>query len=198
MPPQTGQPPQMPPQGPQMPQGQPQAIPQQAPQPKQQTNPNFNPNLFNGPIPGQGMTQPLGAAKWQQPPQFVHLDEFLEYMWNKMLQKDMTMHIYGMLSIGVPCEAIARTLLFGCFAHGICTVTLANLAVRTVIRQIGAIGHFLGVKNIKVRNHDAKKVKQLADLKKLMDEFDNDDNQGSAQPSAPASSGSQIFSGLGG
>lgn len=190
--------PQMPPQAPQMPQGQPQQPMQQAPQPKQQTNPNFNPNLFNGPIPGQGLTQPVGAAKWQQPPQFVHLDELLEYMWNKLVDEDMAVQIYGLLSIGVPAEAIARTILFGCFAHGICTVTLAQLAIRTVIRQVVAIGHFLGLKKMKIKNHDAKKVQQLAKLKDLMDEFGSvDDNDSKAANPATPSAGSQIFSGLG-
>lgn len=149
-----------------------------------------------GPIPGQGWTQPLGAAKWQQPPQFTMLNDLLEHIWYKLNQPEMGIKVYGLLKGGLPAEAIARTLLFGAFCHGLCTVSLAQMAIRTVVRQIVALGTFLGLKHIKIKNPKPEQVAQLAAIaKKIGDNGDND--AGDQVSSATGTSDNGIFSGLG-
>lgn len=166
--------------------------------------PHANFNRMNGVIPGEGLTNPPGAAPYQQPPQFVHLDDLLESLWNKMNQSDNSVHIYGLLKAGVPAEAIARTLLFGAFSHGVCTPSLAMLALKTVVRQIVALGTFLGLKKIKIKNIRPETTQQLAEIARTIDEFGSVDDDTEAQStnasvegSPMANNSSQIFTGLG-
>ena len=135
---------------------------------------------MNGVIPGEGLTQPPGSAPYQNPPQFVHLNDLLECLWNKMTQPDNSTQVYGLLKAGVPAEAIARTLLFGAFSHGVCTPDLAMLALSTVVKQIVALGTFLGLKKIKIKNHRPETAKQLGDIARVIDKFGSVDEQDDA------------------
>ena len=167
---------------------------------------------MNAPIPGQGLTTMPGSMPCQNPPQFVHLDDLLESLWNKLNKPDNTVQIYGLLKAGVPAEALARTLLFTAFAHGACTPSLSMMALKTVVRQIVAIGMFMGLKHIKIKNHNPQKVKQLAEIQRVIDKFGSVDDDETAQStsvpqggipalspqsSGSGSSGSGIFSGIG-
>lgn len=164
--------------------------------------PHANFDKMNGVIPGEGLTTQPGSMPCQNPPQFVHLDDLLESLWNKMNQPDNSVQMYGLLKAGVPAEAIARTLLFGAFSHGVCTATLAMLALATVVRQIVALGTFLGLKKIKIKNHRPETTTQLANIAAVIDKFgsvdDDEDAQSTSMPQGamPDNSG-KIFSGLG-
>lgn len=152
---------------------------------------------MNGVIPGEGLTNPPGAMPCQNPPQFVHLDDLLESLWFKMNQKDNGIQIYGLLKAGVPAEAIARTLLFGAFSHGVCSVDLAQLALKTVVRQIVALGKFLGLTKVKIKNHNPATTKQLAEISRVIDEFGSVDDDEDSQSTSAAAGSSGIFTGLG-
>lgn len=161
--------------------------------------PHANFNKMNGVIPGEGLTNPPGAMPCQNPPQCVHLDDLLNVVWGKLNKPDVTIHVYGLLKAGMPAEAIARTILFGCFAKGVCTPSLAIQALKTVVRQIVALGMFLGLKNIKVKNHRPEDVKQIAQIQRTIDQFgsiDDDDNE-HEDTSGDTPATQSPFSGLG-
>jgi hypothetical protein len=161
--------------------------------------PHANFGIMNGPIPGEGLTNAPGSAPYQNPPQFVHLNDLLEMMWNKLNDSNNSIQIYGLLKAGVPAEAIARTLLFGAFSHGVCTPSLAMLALKTVVRQIVALGTFLGLKKIKIKNHRPEQVKQLAEIQRVIDKFGsvNEDKDAASTNVSVDNSSSGIFSGIG-
>lgn len=146
---------------------------------------------MNGVIPGEGLTKPVGSAPYQQPPQFVHLDDLLEHIWDKFNDPDHTVKLYGLLKAGLPAEAIARTVLFGAFCHGVCTPSLAMMAFKTVVKQIVAIGHFMGVTKINIKNPDKNKVRDLARIARAMD--DRNDTTGTDN----ATSSGNVFTGIG-
>ncbi len=124
--------------------------------------------MMNGPIPGEGLTKAPGAAPYQQPPQHTDLDSLLEQLWGQFNNPQDGVKIYGLLKAGLPAEAIARTVLFIAFSHGICNPDLALLALPTVTRQVVAIGHFLGVKNIKIKNPKPDQTKILAHIASVL------------------------------
>ncbi len=161
--------------------------------------PHTNFDKMNGVIPGEGLTNPPGAMPCQNPPQFVHLDDLLEMVWNKLNQPDMTVQVYGLLKSGVPAEAIARTILFGAFSQGVCTPNLAMLGLKTVVRQIAALGKFLGLKNIKIKNHRPEDVKQLAEIQKVINQFGSVDEESNEHDdiSGETPATQSPFSGLG-
>ncbi len=160
--------------------------------------PHANFGMMNGPIPGEGLTNIPDSAPYQNPPQFVHLDDLLEATWNKLNQSENSVQIYGLLKAGVPAEAIARTLLFAAFSHGVCTPSLAMLALKTVVRQIVALGTFLGLKKIKIKNHRPEQVQQLAQIQRVIDKFGSvDDDEDASSTNVPNSGSNGIFTGLG-
>lgn len=155
----------------------------------------FNANMYNGPIPGEGLTRPVGGAPYQNPPQHVDLDQFLESVWAKLSVEKNAVSLYGLLKIGMPAEALARTILFKAFSEGSTTVDVALLALPTVIRQVVAIGHLLGVKNIKVKNPNINQKRYLAQLGRLMDSVEATPDPVQSPQAAPSKA--TPFSGLG-
>lgn len=156
---------------------------------------NFS--AMSGPIPGESLTKPVGGAPHQNPPQFVHLDDLLHSIWDKINNPQEGIKIYGLLKAGLPAEAIARTMLFVAFSQGICTVDLALLAVSTVVRQIVALGHFLGLKNIKIRNPNPEQTKFLAHIAQVLDDSTPVEAGDQVQNVTGAPKSNPIFKGLG-
>ncbi len=109
--------------------------------------------VFDAPIPGQSLTQAPGSSPIEHPPLFVHLDDALEYMWDKLHKKKALIQLEGLLKSGVPAEALARTMLYQGMCDSKWTVDLALLMFQTVIWQIEAIAKLKGMK-IKSFNED--------------------------------------------
>lgn len=162
-------------------------------------NQDFDFSKMDGPIPGQGLTQTPNGAAYQNPPQYSDLDELLESIWAKFNDPQQGIKIYGLLKAGMPAEAIARVVLFAAFSQGVCTVDLALLALPTVIRQLVAVAHLLGIKNPKIRNPNPDQTKFLAKIADVLakqgDKGPSAGDQASNVTGAPKNS--PIFSGLG-
>lgn len=104
-------------------------------------------NRFGRPIPGMGLTDKLGSHPWQKPPRFVHLDEALEFVWERLTQPPSVGQVLALLSHGeLSAQDIADTILFQGFTSGLWTVTLASLMLRPVWVMVAAIGHKAGIK----------------------------------------------------
>lgn len=104
--------------------------------------------VMSAPIPGQGLTQPPGASPNQHPPQFVHLDDALEFVWKRLHNKHSLVKLFGILKAGAPVEVLARTIIYQGLLQNRWTPTLALLMLQTVIWQIEAIAK---LKKIKVK-----------------------------------------------
>lgn len=153
--------------------------------------------LTYGAIPGSGMTHSMGSFPFQNPPQHTDQQEFLESIWAKLNAPENTVKMYGLLKAGMPAEAIARTLLFSAFSHGVITPTMAMLSLPVVLKQIVALGHFLGLKKMKIRNPNPNKTQYLAKIAQALDLDTEDDNSSTPNLPSPQSNNSQIFTGLG-
>ena len=107
-------------------------------------------NIFDSPIPGESLTKTPGNAAWENPPQYVNVDEASEYIWEKLHEEKFLDQVVSFLSNDVPIEAIARMILFGGFVEGKWTPDVAILLSEVVFKQIMAIGMNAGVKNMKM------------------------------------------------
>lgn len=104
--------------------------------------------VFSAPIPGQGLTQPMGASPNQHPPQFVQLDDALNFVWDKLHNKKSLTKLIGFMKAGAPVEVLARTIIYQGLLQNRWTPTLALGMLQTVIWQIEAIAK---LKKIKVK-----------------------------------------------
>ena len=107
-------------------------------------------NIFDTPVPGESLTKTPGNAAWENPPQYVNVDEAAEYIWEKLHEEKFLDQVVSFLANDVPIEAIARMILFGGFVEGKWTPDVAILLSEVVFKQIMAIGMNAGVKNMKM------------------------------------------------
>tara|TARA_R100000781_G_C4075866_1_gene126056 strand:+ start:692 stop:1189 length:498 start_codon:yes stop_codon:yes gene_type:complete len=107
-------------------------------------------NIFDSPIPGESLTKTPGNAAWENPPQYVNVNEAAEYIWEKLHEEKFLDQVVSFLANDVPIEAIARMILFGGFVEGKWTPDVAILLSEVVFKQIMAIGMNAGVKNMKM------------------------------------------------
>lgn len=114
------------------------------------------PNLFDAAIPGQSLTQQKGSAPWEYPAKFTHLDEALEFVFEKLSSPKNAGQVHLQLKKGMPAEYLANTILFTGAAQSLWNMDLALLMHKTVVQQIVAIGKLTKVKNIKVKTPNSK------------------------------------------
>ena len=96
-------------------------------------------NIFDSPIPGESLTKTPGNAAWENPPQYVNVDEASEYIWEKLHEEKFLDQVVSFLANDVPIEAIARMILFGGFVEGKWTPDVAILLSEVVFKKIMAI-----------------------------------------------------------
>jgi|TARA_R110000822_G_scaffold66778_1_gene162979 hypothetical protein len=73
---------------------------------------------FDGPIPGQALTEELGSAPHERPPQFSEPKEALQYMWEGLISEEGFKRLAIATELGVPVELIVRSLVFSGWAKG--------------------------------------------------------------------------------
>lgn len=133
--------------------------------------------IFDRAIPGQSLTMERGAAPFEHPPQFVKVDEAMEYVFDLLTTKKHGTKMLLLLKNEVPAEYIARAMLFEGFSKGKWTPDVAMLMLRPLIATILAIGHAKGIKGIKVLNPDKS-------ANEFLDQFISDDDLNDSEDSA--------------
>ena len=109
---------------------------------------------LNAKVPGQSLTMAPGSMPMEKPPLLTDLQEATDYFWKKLHDPKSIVKLVILLRKGTPCEYIARTILYTAITQGIIHINTALLAARILVKQIAAIGHLKGVKNIKIKNPD--------------------------------------------
>ena len=64
------------------------------------------------------LTKTPGNAAWENPPQYVNVNEAAEYIWEKLHEEKFLEQVVSFLASDIPIEAIARMILFGGFVAG--------------------------------------------------------------------------------
>ena len=69
-----------------------------------------NPYL-TAPIPGQSLTVEPGSVPWEQPPQYVTLDEVATFYSDKMDDAEAIHELLGLLDRNIPIASICNTMV---------------------------------------------------------------------------------------
>lgn len=126
-------------------------------------------NQFSGPIPGQSLTSQPGGSPWEQPPQYNDPNDFLEMLFDKLVEKRQATRIGLMLKAGLAAEEIARTLIYSAFTSGVINPDVALLVTRPTIYIIVGIGQKLGITNMKIMLPDKEQEDFMAQFEHLID-----------------------------
>jgi hypothetical protein len=123
-------------------------------------------NPFDGPIPGQSLTDEPGSKNWEKPAKFNRPQEALDFIWDKITEEKQAIKLLALLEAGLPAQGIAETILFAGFTEGLWTPDVMLLIGKPVLTMVAAMGTRAGIK-VKIGTNDKDElIDFLRDLKK--------------------------------
>ena len=101
--------------------------------------------MFDAPIPGMSLTHELGARPWQSPPQYVTVDEAIEYYLERMSTDEFMDQMADVLEMNVPVTTLANTIQLAGVMDGKHTIDVGMLVMPLLMEMIMLIGDNAGV-----------------------------------------------------
>jgi len=122
---------------------------------------------FDAPIPGQGLTSEPGSRPWQTPPEFVTLEEGVDFYVSRIADPKMAARLLDIIEIGIPLTAIAETLTLGGVMQGLHTVDVAVLVNPILVELMEGLAKNADV-SYKVGDTDGEEIPDQGILTKAM------------------------------
>ena len=132
---------------------------------------------FNAPIPGQGLTAELGARPWQTPPQYVTVEDALDYYIPRLESEEVSEQLLDVLEMGVPVTNVADTMQTGGVLQGKHSVDVGMLILPVLVELIMVIADAAGIKYTSGLEKDKRIRGSLVDLAKSKMEEANSEKQ---------------------
>lgn len=129
-------------------------------EPTIQLNQDMKHNWFDAPIPGESLTKELGSSKWEKPPKFVELEDAMNFIFDRLLEREQYTQFRAMIEGGVPIEAYAKVILFAGFGEGLWTMPMAHLMLEPTAKLLLAVAIQSGVKRSAIKTHLPKSAKK--------------------------------------
>jgi len=102
--------------------------------------------MLDAPIPGQGMTAPLGDRPWQRPAQFSTPEQALSFYISKITQDRQASQMMDILEMGVPVDTLVDTVQLGGVMEGLHSVDVGMIIAPALIEAISGMADKAGVK----------------------------------------------------
>lgn len=103
-------------------------------------------NPYDRPIPGASLTVEPGSRPWEQPPQYVDPDEFIEYLLDKFSEEQNAHRAFALMEAGMSIETIVKTVMTAAFAEGKITPDVALLSAGPFAGFLKLIADDAGIK----------------------------------------------------
>ena len=110
-------------------------------------NKNAPAPALDAPIPGQGMTAPLGDRPWQKPARFTTPEQALAFYVDRITQEKQVDQMLDILELGVPVDTLVDTMQLGGVMEGLHSVDVGMLIAPALIETITQIAEKAGVKH---------------------------------------------------
>lgn len=142
---------------------------------------NLPPNLVNGlftfPIPGHSLTHAPKSMPWEKPPQFVQVDEAMDFLMEQFLEPQYLKQMLMLMSAGMSIEAITRTIIMTGFAKGKWTPTLGMLLYKPIMLALISIAKKAGLDDTPVAHPSMLEQFNMKKMKHHMSLFPDDTEQ---------------------
>ena len=127
--------------------------------------------LFTAPIPGQSLTIEPGSVPWEQPPQYVTIDDVASFYSDKMDNPEAIFELMSLLERGIPILTIVNTMVKTSIMKGYHTVDTGFLVTPIIVEIIKTLADLNDV-TYTVTAEDAGKKNTVnpAIIKQLIDE----------------------------
>jgi len=111
-------------------------------------------NSFDAPVPGESLTDTPGAAAWEHPPAHAKVEEALEFINDRIMDRENGMRVLTLLDIGIPLEALVKIITFSGFLEGKWTVDVAKMLDPLVAMLLAKITKDAKLKNVRINLND--------------------------------------------
>lgn len=127
--------------------------------------------LFTAPIPGQSLTVEPGSVPWEQPSQYVTIDDVASFYSDKLDNPEAIFELMSLLENGTPILTIVNTMVKASIMKGYHTVDTGFLVTPIIVEIIKTLADLNDV-TYTVTAEEAGKENTVnpAIIKQLIDE----------------------------
>ena len=112
------------------------------------------------PIPGMSLTSEPGNRPWEQPPQFVELDDVVAFYVEKMTEGEVVDSLLEAMRNDAALVDIASTLIKGGVLNGVHSIDVGFLVLPIIVELMQTIGDMNDVGYI-VESEDYRKATEV-------------------------------------
>lgn len=130
-----------------------------------------NEMFLTAPVPGQSLTVEPGSVPWEQPPQYVTVDDVASFYSDKLDNAEAIFELMSLLEKGTPILTIVNTMIKASIMKGYHTVDTGFLVTPVIVEIIKTLADLNDV-SYKVTAEDTAKERTVspAIIKQLIDE----------------------------
>lgn len=127
--------------------------------------------FLTAPIPGQSLTVEPGSVPWEQPPQYVTVDDVASFYSDKLDNAEAIFELMALLEKGIPILTIVNTMIKTSIMKGYHTVDTGFLVTPVIVEIVKTLADLNDVP-YKVSAEDIAKERTVspAIIKQLIDE----------------------------
>lgn len=100
---------------------------------------------LDAPIPGQGLTAPLGGRPWQRPPQFNTADAALAFYLDRISGERQVSQMLDVLELGVPVDSLVNMMTLGGVMEGLHSADVKSIIEPALAEAVASIAEEAGV-----------------------------------------------------
>ncbi len=138
-------------------------------------NKNAPAPALDAPIPGQGMTAPLGDRPWQKPARFTTPEQALAFYVDRLTQEKQVNQMLDILELGVPVDTLVDTMQLGGVMEGLHSVDVGMIIAPALIETITQIADKAGVKHTVEGQEEDPDIPRMSSIALTLDEIKNQD-----------------------
>jgi hypothetical protein len=128
-------------------------------------------DFLHQPIPGISLTGELGNAPWEQPPQYVTLDDVVDYYSDRITESEVMKNLIDTIKRDVPLLVIADAMTRIGVMQGIHTIDTAMLVKPVLVELMIAMAEIHDVKYVIDQDDiDSQRVMPTDLVKKVVEE----------------------------
>ena len=127
--------------------------------------------MFTAPIPGQSLTIEPGSGPWEQPSQYVTIDDVASFYSDKLDNPEAIFELMSLLEKGIPILTIVNTMVKASIMKGYHTVDTGFLVTPIIVEIIKTLADLNDVMyTVTAEEAGKKNTVSPAIIKQLIDE----------------------------
>ena len=130
---------------------------------------------FDAPIPGQSFTSELGNRPWEKPPQYVTVEDAIDFYMQRINEDDFKQPLLDVIELGMPLTSIANALQISSVMEGKHTIDIGILVLPVIVELMSLMAENEGIKYTtkieKKANKDYSNTEIALAVKKAGDKF---------------------------